>query len=239
MSILAEKRDWMTGSSHLGPARVLKVDAKARRVRLHLAESPTEIWASLAIPSNPELSWGDLVLVIGEHSADWYVIGILSATKMPVSSDGRVALEKGSYAQASGEPGAETLQLFSEKQELLFEYDEENRVARVNVESGDLEFMVQRGNMRFKADRGIQFEGETVAVIGKSRIRLTADRLETSARSIVEKAKNVYRTVEQLSQLRTGRMRTLVASTFHFKARKVFVKSEQDYKIKAKQIHLG
>lgn len=31
----------------------------------------------------------------------------------------------------------------------------------------------------------------------------------------------------------------LLASTFHFKAKKAFVKAEQDYKIKAEQIHLG
>jgi Protein of unknown function (DUF3540) len=69
--------------------------------------------------------------------------------------------------------------------------------------------------------------------------RLAADRLETTAHSIVEKAKNTYRTVEQLTQLRTGRLRTLVSSTFHFKARRAFVKAEQDYRIKAEKIHLG
>ena len=39
--------------------------------------------------------------------------------------------------------------------------------------------------------------------------------------------------------LRTGRLRTLVDSTFHFKARKAFLKSEQDFKIKAEKIDLG
>ena len=59
------------------------------------------------------------------------------------------------------------------------------------------------------------------------------------AESMIEKARNVYRTVEQLSQLKAGRVRTLVASTFFFRTRKAFIHSEEDYKIKAEKIHLG
>ena len=56
---------------------------------------------------------------------------------------------------------------------------------------------------------------------------------------VIAKARNIYQTVEELSQVRAGRMRTIVAKTFHFKSKKAFVKAEEDYKIKAEKIHLG
>jgi hypothetical protein len=49
----------------------------------------------------------------------------------------------------------------------------------------------------------------------------------------------MYNTVEQLSQLKTGRMRTLVKSTFHLKAKNSMLKSEEDFKVRAEKIHLG
>jgi len=69
--------------------------------------------------------------------------------------------------------------------------------------------------------------------------QIIAGKLTTIAKSITEKAKNVYKTVEQLTQLRTGRMRTLVNSTFHLKAKKTYMKAEDDFKINADKIHLG
>jgi hypothetical protein len=69
--------------------------------------------------------------------------------------------------------------------------------------------------------------------------QLIAGKLTTIAKSITEKAINVYKTVEQLSQLRAGRMRTLVGSTFHLKAKKTYMKAEEDFKINADKIHLG
>lgn len=69
--------------------------------------------------------------------------------------------------------------------------------------------------------------------------QLFVGKLSTVAKSITEKSQNVYRTVEQLTQLKTGRMRTLVTSTFHFKAKNSYMKSEEDFKIKADKIHLG
>jgi len=237
MSHLAETCDWPTHTRYLGPARVVEVDDSGTRVLLRSAGSPEgdEVWATLAVAGPCELRWGDSVLAICGDDTDWYVIGVLHGRP----EGRRVALDNGSYAQASGEPGAERLQIFSEGQELLFEYDEQNRTARVNLESGDLEFVTRRGSISFSSDREILFDGESVGITARSGLRLTAARLETVVDSLVEKAKNVYRTVEQLSQLRAGRMRTLVRSTFHFKARRAFLKSEKDYKINAEKIHLG
>jgi hypothetical protein len=69
--------------------------------------------------------------------------------------------------------------------------------------------------------------------------KLTVNRMETIAQTIISKAKNIYNTVEQLSQLKTGRMRTIVENTFHLKSRKAMLKSEDDFKVRAEKIHLG
>ncbi len=70
-------------------------------------------------------------------------------------------------------------------------------------------------------------------------LKLISGKVETLANDIIEKAKTVYRTVEGLTQLRTGRMRTMVEASYHLKAKKTFLKAEEDFKVKAEKIHLG
>jgi hypothetical protein len=298
MPSVAEKSQWVTETRYLGPAHVLDLDETGGRVRLRLPGSPedVDIWARVAIPGSHELARGETVLVVGEDTDDLYVIGLLERKRASAVSSRRLSLSGGAYAEAAGPPRTEILKIFSKKHELLFEYDEKTGKARVNVESGDLEFVTQNGNIAFVSGREILFHGRSVGITSRRGIclgimgaigkigsvltlqphtirlssaevgvsaergefqidqaryrgrellgeigyaKLMAERLETAARCVIEKAKNVYRTVEQLSQLKTGRMRTLVDSTYHFKAKKTFFKSEEDYKIKAEKIHLG
>ena len=70
-------------------------------------------------------------------------------------------------------------------------------------------------------------------------IRLLAGRLETVARTVMSNAENVYQKVEKLAQLQAGRVRTLVRSSWHIKARDTILKAEKDYKVNAEKIHLG
>lgn len=298
MQTLADQCTWLTGTRILGPAQVLDVDPEEDRARLRLAGSDDDlgVWARIAITGCHELAKGDTALAIGEDPGDLYVIGLLNKRQGSTSSSKRLTLSSGAYAQAEGLQGEQIMQVFSRQNELLFEYDEENRSARVNMSSGDLEFVAQNGNIAFRSGREIAIHGEEVRITSPATVRLgitdaigkicsaltlhprrtmvsspeigiqadrgdfafdeavytgsrflgrigcaklIADRLETMAESVVEKARNVYRTVEQLSQLKAGRVRTLVASTFYFRSRKAFLHSEEDYKIKAEKIHLG
>jgi hypothetical protein len=75
------------------------------------------------------------------------------------------------------------------------------------------------------------------AVIKQSK--LIAGKFETIANDIVTRAKNVFKTVEELTQLKTGRMRTLVKSTLHIRSKNYYQFSEEDYKVNAEKIHLG
>jgi hypothetical protein len=70
-------------------------------------------------------------------------------------------------------------------------------------------------------------------------VRLVAEKLETVAGSIMEKAKNVYRSTENLSQHRAGRIRMLIDSSFHLKSRTSVLKSSESVKVDAENINLG
>ncbi len=298
MTSVAEKYECMPQTRYLGPARVLEVDDTGRRARLRLTGYPQEgnVWARIAISGRYALKCGDLALVVGEEMTDLYLIGILNGETASDAPGRRIALSGGAQAVAAGQPKEQTLKVFSPKRELLFEYDEKNGRARVNMEAGDIEFVTQNGNITFATNKEIMFHGRSIGMtgakgiclgvmdtLGKLRSALTLqagtakvsspevgiearrgvfqvedmrytgqkllskiglaklkiDRLESAAATVIARAKNVYQTVEQLSQVRAGRMRTMVARTFHFKSKKAFVKAEEDYKIKAEKIHLG
>lgn len=73
--------------------------------------------------------------------------------------------------------------------------------------------------------------------IGQARV--VADRLETTAGTIIENAEDTYRSAENLSQVRAGRMRTLIRSTFHLSSKTSIIKASDDVKVKGENIHLG
>ena len=298
MTSVAEKYEWMPQTRYLGPARVLEVDNPGRRVRLRLTGYPHEgsKWARIAISGHHSLNPGDLALVVGEELSDLYLIGVLNGENPSHALEKKIALSGGTQAEAASRPEEQTLRVFSPKKELLFEYDEKNGRARVNMEAGDIEFVTQNGSITFASSREILFHGRSIGLtsmrgvclgvmdaLGKLRSALTLqpgtakvsspqvdieaergnfqvenvryagqkllskigqaklkiDRLESTAATVIARAKNVFQTVEQLSQVKAGRMRTLVDKTFHFKSKKAYLKSEEDYKIKAEKIHLG
>ena len=298
MQVSTEQLTWMTESRLVGPADVLEVDLAKDRVRLRLAGSEDDIgvWARIAIATDCEFEVGDKALVIGEGPGELYVIGLLGRKRLAPGTTKKLFLDGGAYATAAGPREEQTLRVFSGQNELLFEYDEAKRTARVNVDCGDIEFVARNGNIAFSSGRDVRIQGQSVAITSSSAIQLgttdaggevqaavslrnrrielcgpeisvsaergnvhiaeadftgnrflaryregkvMVERLETLAQTLIEKAKNVFRTVEELSQLKAGRLRTLVDSTFFFKAKRAYVKTEEDYKIKAERIHLG
>jgi hypothetical protein len=226
-----EQFSCMTENRLLGPADILEVDRAGARARLRLAGSEDDIgvWAQIAITDSAvQLGEGDQALVIGNDPWNLYVIGLLNR-KPGVP---KLSLQDGAYAAAAGPQAAKTLQVFSARNELLFEYDEANHKARVHVACGDIEFIARTGNIAFSA-------GREVIISGQSAVKIETPRLQVLVQTLMEKAKNIFRTVEQLSQIKAGRIRTLVDETYFFKAKKAFIKSDEDYKINAEKIHLG
>jgi len=301
MSELTENYSWMTDTRYMGPARVLEVDESGSYVYVQLESDfdDHEIRARKAISC--QLNSGDKVLVMGEDPDHTYIIGVLEQNAVEEPAVNRIFLDGGTHAARD----RDSVKVYSRKKELLFEYDEKKGKARVNLESGDIEFVTRNGNINFVASKDILLNGQTVGITGRTGIvmgildklgklksaftlkentlqlnsnevsieaqkgdieisettitskkltanintskltvnrmesKLTVNRMETIAQTIISKAKNIYNTVEQLSQLKTGRMRTLVENTFHLKSRKSLLKSEEDFKVRAEKIHLG
>ena len=291
MQSVAEKIEWTPQTRYLGPARVLEADEDGTRMRLLLEGYPLEgdLWARNAVPDPNPFQPGDMVLVVGEELEDLYVIGVLTRGNPSGAIENKIALSKGAQAKTEGPPGEQCLKVFSPNNELIFQYDEKSGSTRVNMETGDIEFITKNGNITFAANKEIMFRGRTIGItgakgiclgimdtLGKLRSTLTlqpqgmkidssevdidaergevhieetkytgkrflgkVDRLESIAGSVIAKAVNIYQTVEELSQMKAGRVRTLVDKTFHLKSKKAFVKAEEDFKIKGEKIHLG
>jgi len=270
MQASTEQFTWIAGSRILGPAEILEVDSAGARARLRLAGSEDDlgVWALIAIAADVDLGEGDQALVIGDDPFNLYVIGLLKRKHVAQKTPTRLILTSGAYATSTGPIDEQRLQVFSGRNELLFEYDETNHRARVNVDCGDLEFVARNGNIAFSSGRNVSIQGQSVGILSPSSIRLgttnaggelqatvslqnksielrgtegrlVVERLQIAAQTLIEKTKNVFRTVEQLSQLQAGRVRTLIDSTFFFKSRRAFIKSDEEYKINAETIHLG
>ena len=210
-------------TGYLGPATVLKFNERERLVLVQWerAGQPCLSWARPALVTSAQLLPGDTALVLSQNLEDFYLIGRL-AEHSPAPAP--LKTKSGASVAVSQSAGEEIVQVHSKQGALVLEYHPESGKTLVNVEKGDLEFITHDGNIAFHSAQKISF---------------VAHRLETLAETVVSKAKNVYRTVEELTQLQTGRLRLLVKGSVHLKARDAFLKAEQDFKVDGDQIHLG
>lgn len=299
MLTISEDIPVLQNTKYFGPATVLdfKQDEGLVRLRIEGVEEDYESWGRSAIAYPHKYTSGESVLVAGEDTDALYVIGLLSANTSQETAGSQLSLRNGARAEVAGSLDAEKIHVYSNKGELIFEYDPEAGKSRVNVQSGDLEFVTKNGNMSFISEQNINFFSrqsiemkslygislgitntfrevlssialrhrkmklnspelgmtakrgeiniEETRYTGKKfsgtlkHAKLIIGRLETITNDVISKAGNVYKTVEGLTQLKTGRMRTLVKSTLHIKAKKTYLKSEEDFKVKADKIHLG
>lgn len=106
---------------------------------------------------------------------------------------------------------------------------------KISLSSPEISITSQKGDIRIDETK---YTGKKVS--GKIKnVKLIMERLESTANTVIEKAKNIYKTVEGLSQLKAGRLRTIVNASWQFKSKKAFLKAEEDFKIKGEKIHLG
>lgn len=64
-------------------------------------------------------------------------------------------------------------------------------------------------------------------------------RAELTAETIITKFQNAYHHAEELYQLCTRRLRTVVRDTWHCRSQNTYLSTREDFKVKADQIHLG
>lgn len=238
----------LTGTRYLGPAVVVEAEREDGWVSVRLGvDGPGRmLTARVAVPRVRPLAAEAEVVVTGDPGGQLYVIGVLTAAAENAGPT-TVSTATGAYATvgSAAPDGDERLRVYSPRNELLFEYDPTSGKTRVNVAHGGLELSTEDGDISLNAARSVRIDGQSIELTGHrldvktTHTKWIVERLETLAETIVETAKNAYRTVEQLAQLRTGRMRTLVDETYQFKSKNAFLKAEEDFKIKGEQIHLG
>ena len=78
---------------------------------------------------------------------------------------------------------------------------------------------------------GLHFEAESIT--------LRAGKLDITANRIIEKARDVYRWVSDLFQVKARRMREVVETDYHLRAGTANVKATGDVNIDGKSINLG
>ncbi len=105
----------------------------------------------------------------------------------------------------------------------------------IDMKSPKLGIKAQKGELSIE---DTHYSGKRITAVFEN-VKCVMDRFESAAVTVIEKLKNVYRSVEGLTQLRTGRMRTIVDTTYQFKSKKAFLKAEEEFKVKGNKIYLG
>jgi hypothetical protein len=246
MNAFVELMPTLNGIPYFGLASVTESDhaGDTIKVKAQLMGAEHIVQARIAV-QNASIAMDDEVLIAGSNIKDLFVIGIIS--KRTDTSKPVLCTKTGAYATLSDNVAStdKALQVYSPRNELLFEYDPVAEKAKVNLSKGDLELCTEDGDIRLNSANAVQINSHSIDMnstklnANAGYARFVFGRLETAMDTLVEQAKNVYRTVKQLTQLRTGRLRTLVDETYQFKADKVFMKSEDDFKVKGEKIHLG
>ena len=232
-------------------AQLDTVDGDAAMVRVGRDWTAPASRARMALPPGVAAAPGDEVVVIGLGSPEAFVVGVLGASTTPalrttdgtsaeLTADGRGVVVK----RADGH--------------MLFEYDVEAG-GRVTLRGDAIRLKSEVGGIELESATDVKIAGRTVHISGEeadldtARIRVRARTLDANvdrarvalrrselvADVIVETARNVYRKVQGLSQLRAGRVKTIADGTAWLKARQVIHRTDHAYKVKSDDIQLG
>ena len=144
----------------------------------------------------------------------------ISGENVDISANEQLSLNVIDTTKALLRPIGSTLRLLPEKLKL----------GSQQLELAAQQARIDAQELRYRGER---FDG----VIEQSL--LVAEKVETVAKSLIQKSENFYSTVKKLSQSKSGRVRQLVEGTLHVKSKKALHKTEEDFKVRAEKIHLG
>lgn len=105
----------------------------------------------------------------------------------------------------------------------------------LQIRTKNTQWSSEQFNVRF--DRG-RVQGEQLATKLDS-LRLNVEKIETIATRMIERLGDAFRKVKGLSQLDTGRSRTLCRDSHTVKAGRVRLEGDEAVKIQSDKIHLG
>ncbi|MGJ8680383.1 DUF3540 domain-containing protein [Paraglaciecola sp.] len=204
------------------------VDSNQILVKLSQDKRVFELWVCFAMGNMPLPQVGDRVLVAGENVDGGYIIGHFPAQAVP-------------------------------HQRFSIEQDEASGKTILSVPEGDLDLRSEQGSICLQAAKNIELNSPQFALetakgefnivdasyqglrLGASiaQTKLFLGKLNTTVGRLIEKAKNVYRQVDNLNQLKAGRMRTLVKGSYHLKSESINQKADKDVRIDGDKINLG
>jgi hypothetical protein len=163
-----------------------------------------------------------------------------------------LVLTDGTTVRLDESSGAEVLSIHDAGGRLIIEHRPAEGRTIVGAPAGNLELRADHGSITLAARDAVRVEARRADVtldeanlVARSvttvtqRARHVAEVLEVQAGRILEKAKSVYRDVEDLAQTRAGRMRLVADATFHLLGKRTLFKAEEDMKLKGKKIHLA
>ena len=105
----------------------------------------------------------------------------------------------------------------------------------VSLSSGSLALAADRAQVLISEGN---YQGYRLNVTVE-QVKQVFERVETVATRIIERATDAYRQVENLSQLKAGRLRTLVKGACEIQGGRTSIKAESDVKIDGERINLG
>jgi hypothetical protein len=106
---------------------------------------------------------------------------------------------------------------------------------KIKISSAELNIISQKTGIQIEE---MKFLGKRFSAVLKES-KVAAGKIETVVNDVICKAKNIYNSADELLQLKAGRMRSLIKSSLHIKAKDSYLKSEKDFKINGEKIHLG
>ncbi len=114
--------------------------------------------------------------------------------------------------------------------------------AEVTVVDDAVSIRDQEGRLllRYDAEAGtVVIDGGAHLQLSGRRVSIETDELNVRAGRIVERSRDVFRTVEGILETRAHRARTVVSRLLEFSARRTSVVSEEETHIDGKRVLLG
>ena len=204
------------------------IDAKHIRVLVPHEHHMVEVWTAFAMGNQSLPNTGDQVLVAGESVDKGFIIGLFPSVS-------------------------------AQTQSFILDRDENTGKTTLTVPKGDIDLCAQQGSIHLNAAEEITLSSAKFALdtakgkiniteatyqgmklgVSVERTKLFLGKLNSTVGRLIEKAKNVYRQVDNLNQLKAGRMRTLVDGSYHLKSERIVEKAEKEVRIDGDKINLG
>jgi len=178
--------------------------------------------AKKAVSCLLEPRMGARVLLVGDATGECYILSVLEH-----------GIDKKSSIQFDGDAEVVTrngrLQIAAQKGIDLATVDNIGLVSSgLNVHSNGAEVSISR----------LSYRGSSMfAQIGK--IKVLAATIESAARRLTQKIKQSYRTVEDLDQVKAGKLEYRAEKLMAFRGKYSMFTAEEDVRIDGERIHLG